>query len=84
VLGIDICEIAGSTFRKLLANSQEIDFKLPIPPKQTLILVNTFMNAYCSMARPNHTYRDFINVDCTSGEEQRKIEKEIYKNENLS
>jgi hypothetical protein len=77
-VGIDAFEFAGSVLRKILHLSKRVGFHLPLPDSVLLAQLNALLNAYCWLTRDNHTAKDFIAAEATTGADELAVEHEVF------
>ena len=77
-LGTDVFEFGGSVMRKAVHLAERGGFTLVISGKQMLALFNAAFNAYCSLTREGHVWRDYMASDTTHGEAEAAVEREIF------
>ncbi|MCC6555652.1 MAG: hypothetical protein IT372_22040 [Polyangiaceae bacterium] len=77
-LGVDVFEFAGAILRKSFILAERAGFLLPLPGKQILAGFNVAFNAYCSLTREGHVWRDYMASETTRGEAEAAIEREIF------
>ncbi|MBI2388081.1 MAG: hypothetical protein HYV09_00570 [Deltaproteobacteria bacterium] len=77
-LGVDVFEFAGSILRKAVHLAERAGFLLPLPGPQLLSVFNRIFNAYCSVTRGDHQFREYMSADTTHGAAEAAVEKEIF------
>lgn len=78
VLGIDAFDFGGSVIRKLTILADRVGYQLAIPFPTLHRVLNGIFNAYCSVTRNDHAWRDFIAMETTKGAEPLRIEREVF------
>jgi len=78
VLGIDAFDFAGSVMRKVTHLTERAGFLQPEDAKQQNAFFNRVFNAYCRATRPDHVDKDFMSAECTQGEAELAVEREIF------
>ena len=78
VLGFDAFDFGGSILRKVTILAERVGFMMPVPYPLLRAELNLLFNAYCLATRPSHTWTDFLSAETTSGEEELKVEREIF------
>ena len=78
VLGVDSFDFGGSMARKILLLADGAGFKVALTQPQLHRLVGWLFNQYCQKTRPGHVWRDYMSSDITRGEEEQKVEVEIF------
>lgn len=77
-LGIDAFDFGGAIVRKIAQLADRNGFELPFPTGEMLERTDGLLNAYCTLARPGHTKRRFIDQETTRGERELSIEGEVF------
>lgn len=77
-LGVDPFEFGGAVLRKIMVLAERSGFLLPLPNQQVMALFNAVFNAYCSITRKGHAWRDYMASETTHGAAEAAIEREIY------
>lgn len=77
-LGTDVFEFGGSVLRKAIHLAERAGFFLPLPEKELVGMFNAIFNAYCSLTREGHVFRDYMAADTTHGEAEGAVEREIF------
>ena len=77
-LGTDVFEFGGSVLRKAIHLAERGGFTLLVSSKDLLAFFNAAFNAYCSLTRDGHVWRDYMASDTTSGEAEAAVEREIF------
>ncbi len=77
-IGVDVFEFGGSIMRKAFTLADRAGFALPIPSKQLLAIFNSAFNAYCSLTREGHVWRDYASAETTRGAAEAAVEREIF------
>ncbi|MEI8255530.1 MAG: hypothetical protein WCJ30_07635 [Deltaproteobacteria bacterium] len=77
-LGIEPFDFAGAVLRKTMVLAERSGFLLPVPGKQLMALFNAAFNAYCSVTRERHTWRNYMAAETTHGAAEAAVEREIY------
>lgn len=77
-IGVDVFEFGGAILRKAFTLADRAGFALPLPTNQLMPLFNTAFNAYCSLTRENHVFRDYTAAETTHGAAEAAIEREIF------
>ena len=78
VLGIDAFDFAGSVMRKVTHLTERAGFLQPEDARQQNAFFNRVFNAYCRATRPGHVDKDFMSAECTQGEAELAVEREIF------
>jgi len=77
-LGIDAFDFGGSVLRKAVRLSDRAGFDLLISSKALSHMINGAFNAYCTVTRPGHKWKDYMAAETTSGAAERAVEREIF------
>jgi hypothetical protein len=77
-LGIDAFDFGGAIVRKIAQLAERNGFELPFPTPALLEATDDLLNAYCSVARPGHQKKRFIEQETTRGERELSIEGEVF------
>ncbi len=78
ILGIDVFDFGGSLVRKIGFLAERVGFYLPIPASALSVSINELFNAYCQLTRPEFERHNFLDAETTAGEEERKVEEEVF------
>lgn len=78
VLGIDAFDFAGSVMRKVTHLTERAGFLQPEDARQQNAFFNRVFNAHCRATRPGHVDKDFMSAECTQGEAELAVEREIF------
>lgn len=78
VIGFDVFDFGGSLIRKISFLAERVGFYLPIPADLFASSLNELFNLYCRLTRPDYKHRNFLEAETTQGEEERKVEEEVF------
>ncbi len=78
VLGFDVFDFGGSLIRKISFLAERVGFYLPVPADLFANSLNELFNLYCRLTRSDFERRNFLEAEMTQGEEERKVEEEVF------
>lgn len=77
-LGIDVFDFAGSLVRKVINLSYRVGFYVLLPQDALKAFINGVFNAYCSITREDHEFKNFLESETSLGEDVLQVEREVF------